>query len=101
MSQKRTISTVAAIKSRALPILKKHDVKRAAIFGSYARGTAKSKSDIDFLIEYKGKTKSLFDLVDLKFELEETFNLKVDLVTYDSIYWRIKDRILEEQVIIL
>lgn len=30
------------------------------------------RSDVDFLIEYKGNTKSLFDLVDLKSELEDT-----------------------------
>jgi len=81
--------------------LKKHDVKRAAIFGSYARGMANSKSDVDFLIEYKGKNKSLFDLVELKSDLEETLDRKVDVITYASIYWRLRERILAEQVIIL
>jgi len=93
--------TLPSIKKKALPILKRHAVKRASIFGSFARGEAKMKSDIDFLIEYKTADKSLFDLVNLKFELEESLGRKVDIVTYGSIYWQLRDRILAEQVIIL
>lgn len=93
--------TVASIKKRSLPILRRHAVKHAAIFGSFARGDAKVGSDVDFLIEYKTKNKSLFDLVDLKSELEDTLGRKVDIVTYNSIYWRLRERILAEQVVIL
>lgn len=95
------VNTVSGIKKRSLPILKRHAVKRAAIFGSFARGEAKKKSDIDFLIEYKTKKKSLFDLVDLKAELEASLGRKVDIVTYNSIYWRIREQVLAEQVVIL
>src|SRR5579885_146379 len=76
MAKKKTASSLSFIKRKAIPILKRHAVKRASIFGSFARGTAKTKSDVDFLIEYKGKEKSLFDLVDLKADLEETLNRK-------------------------
>lgn len=92
---------IPTIKKKILPILKKHSVKRAAIFGSVARGTAKAKSDVDLLIEYKTKKKSLFDLVDLKSDLEDALDRKVDLVTYRSIYWRLREQILSEQVVIL
>ncbi len=93
--------SIGWIKKKALPVLRKHEVKRAAIFGSFARGCAKSKSDVDFLIEYQTNFKSLFDLVDLKSDLEEALNRKVDVITYNSIYCRIRDRILAEQVVIL
>ncbi len=93
--------TVTSIKKRSLPILRRHAVKHAAIFGSFARGDAKANSDVDFLIEYKTKNKSLFDLVDLKSELEGILGRKVDIVTYSSIYWRLRERILAEQVVIL
>lgn len=99
--EKKQNYTLEGIKRQVLPILKKHAVKRAAIFGSYARGEAKARSDVDFLIEYKTKDKSLFDLVDLKSDLEEILNRKVDLITYNSIYWRIREHILAEQVVIL
>ncbi len=98
---KKTSCTLAWIKKKVLPILKKHAVKRAAIFGSVARGEAKAKSDVDILIEYKTRNKSLFDLVDLKSDLEETLDRRVDLITYNSIYWRIREQILAEQVVIL
>jgi predicted nucleotidyltransferase len=98
---KKTSLTLAWIKKKVLPILKKHAVKRAAVFGSFARGEATPKSDVDILIEYKTKKKSLFDLVDLKSDLEEILDRKVDVITYNSIYWRIREQILAEQVVIL
>lgn len=101
MSQKKEIDSLSSIKKKAVPILKRHDVKRASIFGSFACGMATLKSDVDFLIEYKGKKKTLFDLVDLKLELEETLDRKVDVITYQSIYSGLRERILAEQVVIL
>ncbi len=97
----QTLSSISTIKKKVLPILKRHAVIRAAIFGSFARGEAKANSDVDLLIEYKSKDKSLFDLVDLKSELEEILGRKVDIVTYDSIYWRLREQILAQQVVIL
>lgn len=97
----KTTNTIPSIKKKSLPILRRHAVKRASIFGSFARGDAKANSDVDFLIEYTMDDKSLFDLVDLKFELEETLGRKVDIVTYNSIYWRLREQILAEQVKIL
>lgn len=97
----KKVDTISNIKKRSLSILLRHSVKRAAIFGSFARGEAKVRSDVDLLIEYKGKNKSLFDLIDLKSELEASLGRKVDIVTYSSIYWRIREQILREQVIIL
>lgn len=101
MGKKKASSSFSSIKKKALPILKRHDVKRAGIFGSFARGEATTKSDVDFLIEYRGKKKSLFDLVELKADLEETLDRKVDVITYRSIYWRLRESILAEQVVIL
>ena len=91
---------ITEIKKRIKPILKRHNVKKAAFFGSYARGEEKKKSDIDILIEYKGNNKSLFDFVGLKLDLEEKLNKKVDLVEYSAIRPRIKDRVLKEQLFI-
>lgn len=99
--KKKTTPSLSSIKKKAVPILKRHSVKRASIFGSFAKGTEKSRSDVDFLIEYKGREKSLLDLVDLKLDLEKILNRKVDIITYQSIYWAMRDQILAEQVVIL
>ena len=101
MGKKKIIHSLSSIKEKALPVLKKHEVKRASVFGSFATGSATSRSDVDFLIEYKGKNKSLFDLVDLKFELEEILDRKVDIITVHSVYSGLRERILAEQVVIL
>lgn len=82
-------------------MLVKGGVKRAAIFGSFARGDATKNSDIDLLIEFKGKSKSLLDLAGLKIQLEESLGRKVDLITYNSLHPSLRDRILSEQVIII
>ncbi len=77
------------LKKKIIDILKKRDVRHAGLFGSYARGEVTSDSDIDLLIEFKGD-KSLFDLVGLKIELEESLGQKVDIVTYRSLHPSLK-----------
>ncbi len=91
---------LASIRRAALPVLRRHDVKRAALFGSFARGENTKNSDLDLLIEFKGQ-KSLFDLVGLKLELEKEFRRKVDVVTYRALHPVIRDQVLKEQVAIL
>ncbi len=83
-----------------IKVLKKHGVKRAALFGSIVRGEATEDSDIDLLIEFEGK-KSLLDLVGLKLELEELLKRKVDVVTYKSLHPLLREKILSEQEKIL
>jgi len=95
-----TISQIEKYKDLILEILKKHDVKRASLFGSIVREEMTDESDIDILIEFKGK-KSLLDLGGLKVALEEALKCKVDVLTYDSIHPLLKDQILAEQVGIL
>lgn len=89
---------IAEIRRIIVPILKKNGVVKAGIFGSYARGEATKKSDVDILIKVKAKKFSLFDLAGLEIELEEKLGKKVDLLTYKSIHPLLKKRILKEEV---
>lgn len=89
------------IKEKSIWILKENGVKRASIFGSFARGEEKEGSDIDFLIEFEGNEKSLIDLIKLKEELEDELGMEVDILTYMSIHPLLKSRILKEQKVIL
>ena len=81
---KRSNNDIQKVKKIIVPILKRHQVKRASIFGSYARGEASKSSDIDLLIDFHGR-KSLFDLSGLKIDLEDSLHKKVDLATPRSV----------------
>ena len=39
------------MKPKIVKVLKKHGIKKAGVFGSYARGEQKKKSDVDILIK--------------------------------------------------
>jgi predicted nucleotidyltransferase len=91
---------IEELKTRITCTLKRHDVARAAIFGSFARGDAEENSDLDLLVEFKGE-KSLLDLVGLKLELEDSLGRSVDVLTYNALHPAIRDRILSEQVMVL
>ncbi|MDD4900883.1 MAG: nucleotidyltransferase family protein [Patescibacteria group bacterium] len=88
---------IEKIKEKILPILKKNDVVRASIFGSFARGEEKRGSDIDILIEY-GKSKSLLDLIGLEQELSDMLKKKVDLLTYKGINPRLEKYIYKDEI---
>ncbi len=84
----------------AVPILKKNGVIKAGIFGSYARGQAQKRSDIDLLVKIKKKM-GLLEFAGIKVKLEEKLKKKVDLVEYGTIKPLIKKEILSDEVRIL
>jgi uncharacterized protein len=94
------MKSVEAIRERVVPVLRRHGVVRAGLFGSVVRGDDRDDSDVDFLVEFE-RGKSLFDLVELQFELEQIVGRKADVVTYAGLHKRIRDRILREQVELL
>ncbi len=94
------IKELEDIKKKIIPILKKHNVKRAGIFGSYIRGEQKKNSDIDILVEVE-KEADLIDFIRLKNTLEKAVKRKVDLVEYDCIRQEIRQNILGEEMPII
>jgi predicted nucleotidyltransferase len=91
---------IEQLKEKILPTLKRYGVAAASVFGSLARGEIKDGSDIDLLVRFKSE-KSLLDLAGLKIDLEELLGERVDVLTYDSLHPLLKDRILDEQKVIL
>ena len=88
------------IRERILPVLRRHGIKRAGMFGSFVRGEATPESDVDILVELDGQA-SLFDFIGIKLELEEVLERRVDLVQYAAIKPLLRDRILSEEVPLL
>ena len=94
-----TAASLDDLKERITPILRRHGVLHAGIFGSFARGEERADSDLDVLIDVpRGIT--LFGLSALALELEDTLGRKVDLVTYPAIHPRLRERILSDQVVL-
>lgn len=91
---------IQKLANKIIPILKENGVIKASLFGSYARGEEKKKSDVDLLVDFK-ETKSLFDLVGLQSELEEKLKKKFDVLTYKSIHPYIKEYVFKDEVRII
>jgi uncharacterized protein len=92
--------SVEEIRLAALPILRRYGVTKAAVFGSAVKGQLRPESDIDILVRI-GEDISLLGFVGLKLDLEQALSRRVDLVEYDMIKPRLRERILEEQETIL
>lgn len=56
-------------------------VSAAWLYGSVARGEDKINSDIDIIVEINNDKKySMFDLLDIAYQIEQKTNKKIDLV---------------------
>ena len=88
---------IERIKTKLIPLLKKNNVSRAGIFGSYARGEQNKSSDVDLLIEIN-KGMGLIEFISFKMLLEKATKKRIDLVEYQSIRREMKDRILNEEI---
>ena len=87
------------IKPRLISIFKKNKIKKAGIFGSYARGDYRKNSDIDILIE---PTSDMgFGFAKIEMELERALGMKVDLVSYNGISPHLRDDVLGQEIRII
>lgn len=91
---------IQEIKKKILPVLKRVGIKRAGVFGSFARGDYKKSSDVNILVQVNSRT-LLLDFVKIEFELQDALGGKVDILTYKSLNPLLKKRILSEEVKIL
>ncbi len=91
---------VKALAITANPILRKHGVISAAVFGSVARGEATSESDVDFLVEYEEGT-DMLDVIRLRHELETTLGCSVDLVSKKYVRPIMKEEVFSQAIPIM
>ncbi len=81
-------------------ILEKYNIKKAEVFGSVARGEARSGSDLDLLVEFP-KGVSLFEIGRLQYELEHLLGVKVDLVNRKTVKPILKPYIMRDLIRII
>jgi predicted nucleotidyltransferase len=84
-------------REQILALAAKYGASDVRIFGSVARGQADELSDVDFLVNLQDG-RSLFDLGGLLYELQRLLGRRVDVVTFDGLRPRIRDRVLKEAV---
>ncbi|MBI2345620.1 MAG: nucleotidyltransferase family protein [Deltaproteobacteria bacterium] len=72
-----------------------HGARNVRVFGSVARGEARSDSDVDLLVAMAaGRT--LLDRIGLWQDLEELLGNRVHVVNERALHWCIRDRVLKE-----
>jgi uncharacterized protein len=88
---------VKAKREDILRIAAKYGARNVRLFGSRARGDARSDSDVDFLVDMPSGC-SLLDVGRLMMDLQDVLGCKVDVVEPEGLHWYIRDRVLKEAV---
>jgi uncharacterized protein len=87
-------------REQILAIADRHGAFNVRVFGSVARGEARMDSDVDFLIDYQLDKITPWFPAGLMIDLESLLQRKVDVATVDMLKERMKDRILQEAIIL-
>ena len=74
--------TVAQIQDLLVPIFREYNIRKAVLFGSYAKGSAKDKSDIDLLVDSGLKGLAFFGLLE---DVVNALGKEVDLLDTSQI----------------
>jgi predicted nucleotidyltransferase len=82
-----------------LQIAARHGARNIRVFGSVARGEADAQSDIDFLVDLE-PGRSLLDLGGLLMDLQDLLGQNVDVVTERGLKPRIRERVLNEAIML-
>ena len=91
---KDQIYTIDEIRKIITPVAVKYGVDKIYLFGSYARGSATSASDIDLCVDAPN-IKGLFALGGLYADLEEALGKELDMITINSLKYS-SDGLFEE-----
>lgn len=76
------VYTIDQLKQKITPIAAKYNLSAVYLFGSYARGSATEKSDVDILVDKTNSSlKGMFAMGGLYNELSEAVEKPIDLVT--------------------
>lgn len=83
-------------------ICRKWKVRKLAIFGSAVRDDFTDDSDVDVLYLFDPEDTLGWNIVNFHADLSRLFGGRdVDIVSFEFIYWRIRERVLEEAVVVL
>ncbi len=93
------MTDINTIRHNFTPVAAKYGLRRAYLFGSYAKGLANENSDVDLLIE-KGRPLSLLMLSGMLQDAREAIGLPVDIVTTTGVDDEFRSQIAGSEVLI-
>jgi len=76
--------TISDITQMIMPIVKASPIKRVILYGSYAKGTNTSESDVDLIIDSNGELKGI-EFFMLSAEIAKALPIKSDIFEYREI----------------
>ena len=89
------LDTLRNRKTEILAAATRHGARNVRVFGSVARGSETSESDIDLLVDFEPE-RSLYDLVGLQLDIESLLGRRADVVTEGSLSIYLRERVLAE-----
>lgn len=79
--------------------LRAKGILHAAVFGSVARGEAKSSSDVDILVDLQpGKPCGVYEYVRLQHDIADLFGSRIDLVERKALRPFVREEALRDAV---
>ena len=93
--------TIEEIREKVVPVVKQYDknIAKVYLFGSYARGDAKAKSDIDFRVDLK-EVIGYFKLTQIYTAIERALKTKIDLLTTCALDEKFLNKIKNEEILL-
>ena len=94
-----TLEKALAILRANEPDLRAKGVVHAAVFGSVARGEARTESDVDIMVDIDPERRiGLFGFASIQQDLEDLLQVKVDLAEAKALKRFVKEQAMSEKV---
>ena len=74
--------TLAQLQSVLIPVFQRNNIKKAVLFGSYSKGKATARSDVDLLVDSGLRGLAFFGLAD---DVHESLKCDVDLIDVQDV----------------
>ena len=92
-----SLNDVRERKSDIFELAEKRGISDIRVFGSFARGTASERSDLDLLVKVDSN-RSLLDRIGFMNDLQDLLHVKVDVVNENALNNLIRESILKEGI---
>jgi uncharacterized protein len=91
------LNTIKKQRDLIIDVAEKYGAYNIRLFGSVARHHENQNSDIDLLVNFE-PGRSLFELIELKDELEKLLSVQVYVISEKGLSQYIKDTVLQEAI---